>query len=405
MSSELERLLREAGRALPEPGAEVTRRARERALAAARRRRRLRRPLVVAIAAALVGLGVGIGALVAPSGTASPAPVGFGFLPEPGWFVIQSGERPSEGWPALAMAANVRFAPEDAERGTNLASGYPMRTIERLPRDGVVLVALFTARGVDQFRDARFTARELTLPPDRPESRLQAVINGHNVEVFVYFARSGPSPAAVAAAQRQLDSLLVGSAPPARGLQASPRAAAGASARIVDRTFSCPVVPSASLNVWASSPWANTSDPDLFKGYLALTSGPSAVRPLVYVRQRSRPAGGYPSQAGVYSRTGRGGCVASRRPVPLTTSALPGPPVQWAKVAKCTVRGRVLVRVRATISTAGLWQRVNPTYLGARGSITEATLAVRSERDGRPLALVKVDRQSQTRLWTSARCG
>jgi hypothetical protein len=404
MSSELERLLREAGRALPDPDTAVTRRARERALAALRRRRSLRRPLVLAIAVALVGFGVGIGALIAPSGTASPAPVGFGFLPEPGWFVIQSGERPSEGWPALAMAANVPFAPEDSVRGTNLASGYPLRTVERLPRDGVVLVAVFTARGADRFHDARFTAGELKLRVRQPQSPLHAVVNGHNVEVFVYFAKTGPSPLAVAAAQRQLDRLLVASAPSMRRAQVSPRIEAGASARIVDRTFSCRVVPFATLNVWASSPYANTADPELFKGYLAVVSGASATRPLLYVRQRSRPAGGYPSQAGVYARTGARGCVASRRPVPLTTSGLPGPPVQWAKVAKCTVRGRVVVRVRATISTAGLWQRVNPTYLGARGNIAEATIAVRSEATGRPLALVKVDRQSRTRLWTSSAC-
>ena len=401
MSSELERLLREAGRSLPEPDAAVTRRARERALGALRPRRSLRRPLVAVLAAALVGAGVGIGALIAPSGTAAPGPVGFGFLPQPGWFVLQSGESPSEGWPALAMASNVPFASEDLVRGSAAASGYPLATVERLPSDGVVIVASFTARGFDKYYDRSFITGTLRVGDGPLDGRLRARINGHNVEVFVYFGRTTPTRAMLAAAQRQLDRLIVRAAPSASPAPAAPRTRA---TRVVDRTFSCPVARFSTLNVWASSPWFPPQDAEMFKGYLALTSGPNPTRPLAYVRQRSRPAGGYPSQSGVYARTGAG-CATTRAAVPLTAAGLPGPPVQWPAVAKCRVRGRVLVRVRAVIQSAGVWQRVNPTYTGARGNVVEATVAVRSQVDGRPLALVKVDRQSRTRLWSSARCG
>jgi ferric-dicitrate binding protein FerR (iron transport regulator) len=87
VSSELERLLREARDALPAPDESSTQRARSRALASLRRRRRRARALVLAAAmlVSAVALGITAGSLNAPGVTAAREPAMLGFVPEPGW--------------------------------------------------------------------------------------------------------------------------------------------------------------------------------------------------------------------------------------------------------------------------------------------------------------------------------
>ena len=79
MSSELERLLRDARTALPGPEEAATRSARERALEAVRRhpRRSVRvAALSVTSFAIVLALGIGIGALVTPRGRPRRTPSG-----------------------------------------------------------------------------------------------------------------------------------------------------------------------------------------------------------------------------------------------------------------------------------------------------------------------------------------
>jgi hypothetical protein len=219
MSSDFDRLLRDARRALPVPDDLATRRARDRALAAVRRRR-LRRPAAAILAAALVALGVGIGALLTPSGSAAPAPTGLGFLPARGWSVLQNGGDGTPVRPAVAIAANVELSPDDDP------DGLPLSTLEKLPADGVVIVVSFITRGDQKYYDRLFPSRKLPLRageatrgieygadvrPGRPlgQYQLRAGVNRHNVDVNIYFGTDPPTPALRAAAQRQLDRMVI----------------------------------------------------------------------------------------------------------------------------------------------------------------------------------------------------
>lgn len=109
------------------------------------------------------------------------------------------------------------------------------------------------------------------------------------------------------------------------------------------------------------------------------------------------------SREGVYASIGR--CGASRVRVPLSAAGLPGGPVRWAKHVTCLGRGRVLVRVRATLEAGSRWQTLlTASSDGAQGNVIEAKLAVRSEQTGRPLAYVELGRDGSTKLWTSPGC-
>ena len=191
--------------------------------------------------------------------------------------------------------------------------------------------------------------------------------------------------------------LVVGALAAANGTSARPASSAIA---VVDKTMLCTRVPPWGVNVWA----ANPDDPVYFKGYLAVTSGTDQNHPLLYVRQRAIDGGGYPTEPGVFARVGSPGCVGSRRSVPLASTGLPGPPVQWGQMLKCKPAGGVLVRVRATVQSSGAWLRVNRLYRGSPGVVTEARLAVRNARTGRPLAYVTIDRQSRLRVWSAPSC-
>jgi len=216
MSTELETLLRGAGRGLPEPAREVTDRAREVAFAAAVRRRRLKRPLALVLATALIAIGSLAGSLVIPRSGTADEPFGLGFVRAPGWNVIQDGGDGTPVRPAVSMAANVPFSPKDD------AEGLPLSTLMSLPPDGIVMIAIFTARG-EGMHDSYFSQRSLPLRageaetfgvwirPGRPlgQVRLQVGVNRHNVDLTIYYGVEHPSPALVAAAQRQLDRLIV----------------------------------------------------------------------------------------------------------------------------------------------------------------------------------------------------
>src|SRR5262249_49426264 len=86
MSSELERFLRGASRALPLPDERATDRARRNALTSIGKGRVRTRVLALAGATivAVVALGVTAGSLNAPTGTAAREPAVLGFVPEPG---------------------------------------------------------------------------------------------------------------------------------------------------------------------------------------------------------------------------------------------------------------------------------------------------------------------------------
>jgi hypothetical protein len=189
-------------------------------------RRPLWRPLhlrwAAVVAAALLagsGFGFGLGSREASDGAAGTKLVGFGFLPAKGWTVVQSGTVGATGG-ATAVAANVPLSRDDDARE------IPYATLESLPARGVLIRALFTARG-DPGEDMRFPVRKLPLriaaaarissssegwPIHRrlAQYRLRAAVGGYNVEARMYFG-SVPAPEMIEAAQRQLNRLVVAS--------------------------------------------------------------------------------------------------------------------------------------------------------------------------------------------------
>ena len=232
MSSDLERMLRDAREALPEPGEDATQRVRGRSVATVRRRRRRTRVLVLvgAMLVAAVALGVTAGSLNAPTGTAAREPAVIGFVPEQGWFALQSPPPAVPGQQTAAVAANVPFAADDVVHGLVEPSGLPYSTLLSLPPRGIVLVATMTPETSPHLApiptNPIYPKVELPLRlrdgvpwvqwgaqvrPDQPlaQYQLRASIRDYNVDVVVYFGTSRPSKRQLDEAQRQLEGLVV----------------------------------------------------------------------------------------------------------------------------------------------------------------------------------------------------
>jgi len=180
-----------------------------------------------------------------------------------------------------------------------------------------------------------------------------------------------------------------------------------APSRTVDRTFACtPLLAGGGreLDLWASPP---RTDPWTIPAYLVARTGTTLPsEDLVYVRARTQGKIGWTTPfsgpAGVYAHARR--CSSTRASVALSAKGLPGPPTGWFSPVSCTLRGRVLVRVRALLAAPAGWGRAGPLFQGARKDVLEASLAIRSERTGEPLAFMTLNRAGETRLWSSSRC-
>ncbi len=180
---------------------------------------------------------------------------------------------------------------------------------------------------------------------------------------------------------------------------------------MIDRTFGCtPVALDAALRATDVNavPVTALEPYDPFQkrspGFIGVASGGrGADADLVSVRARGwqRFRSTY-SPAGVYARAGR--CVSSRHSVPLSASGLPGPAVRWAREVTCLGRGRVLVRVRAVLQSPASWQPQTDSVDGARSNVVQASIAVRSERTGKPLAYLELARDGGTKLWHARSC-
>ncbi len=215
MSRDLEQELQRLGDAGETPSEQELRRmAREaasesRSLGPARGPRR-RWAGVAAVAAALLAasaLGVALGSSLTPAGSASMPARGLGFLPAPGWTIVQ-GETFDVPGATSATAANVPLHPADRP------NALPARTIATLPARGVVIHVTFEARG-DPARDVAFVRQSLPLqvedarPASPSEHRLRAAVGGFNVDARIHYGRPTPTAAMVDSAQRQLSRLTV----------------------------------------------------------------------------------------------------------------------------------------------------------------------------------------------------
>jgi hypothetical protein len=189
--------------------------------------------------------------------------------------------------------------------------------------------------------------------------------------------------------------------------------AVAAPSRIVDRTFRCtPAVLYGAvrqLDVTTSprgSLGAGGRSDDVSPGYISVGSGAArgVFDDLVFARARSETRhASTPLPPGVYVDARR--CARARVRLPLSPKGLPGAPIRFDREADCEVRGRVLVRVRAVLDAPAAWQPASPPWAGTRRNVVEATIAVRSERTRRPLALLGLNDAGATRLWFASACG
>lgn len=186
--------------------------------------------------------------------------------------------------------------------------------------------------------------------------------------------------------------------------------------RVVDRTFSCIPArpyPGARLREFGlavTKRTRSTVPPEHWSPASIVLDGgsPSNARSkFVIVRGhesryalRSYGLNG-PGHGGAY--VNRNSCVASSKPVLLSSRGLPGPPVRYETGTGCTVPGRILVRVRATLTVPTRWQEIDRLFSGVQRNVTEMSIAVRAERTGRPLIFAHA-RASSTVLWRADSC-
>lgn len=195
------------------------------------------------------------------------------------------------------------------------------------------------------------------------------------------------------------------------GAGSSARAGSDA-AQVIDRTFGClPVTLTGlvrTLDVHAypiGTVEAHNPGTPRSPGFISIGSGGWGLNAdLVSVRARRWQR--FPpnvSREGVYASIQR--CSTARVKVALSPAGLPSAPVRWSRRVTCLGRGRVLVRVRATLESGAPWTpAITQSSDGAQGEVVEARLAVRSEQTGKPLAYVELARDGTTKLWTSPRC-
>jgi hypothetical protein len=184
-------------------------------------------------------------------------------------------------------------------------------------------------------------------------------------------------------------------------------AAPSAPSRIVDRTVACTLGPVTGnvrdLDLYATPPLADQGAS--YAGLLYVGTGNTApTSALVFANSKGGPTRYWrPSLTpGVFIAGQR--CVAVHREVPLTSKGLPGPPVQFEKEVSCPVVGRALVHVRALLQSPAAWLSYRDGYSGAQRNITKASITVRAEHSGKPLAFMQMDSSGRTRIWYSPGC-
>ncbi len=449
MSSELDRVLRDARLTLPLPDEELTQRARRRSIGSVRRARpRARARALALVGATLVvalALGVTAGSLNAPSGTAAPEPAVIGFVPEPGWYALQSPPPAVPGQQTVAVAANIPFEADDVVHGLVEPSGLPYSTLLSLPPRGIVIVATMvpdtTPHSTPIPSFPTYPQRELPLDlregvpymqwgaqvrPDQPlaQYQLRARIGDYDVDLVAYFGTSRPTKAQLDEAQRQLDGLVVRSAEP---LQASGRDSALAAARplaVIDRTYSCSTTLLGGIyelkarahagirrgGGWAKLPYAVVASGGWAGPLTGLPNAPS--NSMAWITAGTPTSGTtvggnsevFPVVGGGTIGVNGAVCRPTKANVPLTSAGLSGGMVSpdWLAV-DCAAPKRVVVHLRAAVQgTDALRQRAR-IFLATNAPASRAMLAVHTP-SGKALAYADVAQGGKTRLFTAKGC-
>lgn len=161
--------------------------------------------------------------------TPSEAPPILDFEPAPGWHLVTTDPPLVGSLGAQAWASNVPFAEGEEPVGMINSSpdGWPDKTEEALPPDGIILVANYSIDSRNPLPPNRnFPERVLPLTiddrpstayegqdPDRALAVVNATVNGRYVSVRIVFGTGDPSPELVAEADVELGRLIV-SPPP-----------------------------------------------------------------------------------------------------------------------------------------------------------------------------------------------
>jgi hypothetical protein len=447
VSSDLERLLGDARDALPVPDERATEQARRRSLATLRGRRNRTRvlALVGAMLVSALALGVTAGSLNAPSGTAAREPAVLGFVPEPGWFALQSPPPAVPGQQTVAVAANVPFAADDVDKGLVEPSGLPYATLLSLPADGIVIVSTMTpeiephlapipTNPIYPAAELPFRLRDgvpllqwgARVRPDQAlaQYQLRGHIRGYDVDVVAYFGTSRPSTAQLRAAQRQLNGFVVRSDGADAESQPAAADAPAAAPAVIDRTYSCKTVllggiyelkSRAHSGVRSGSGWAKLPYAVAASGGWA---GPLTGLPNAPPNSLAWITAGTPSkstsvgnEAEVFPVLGGGTigvneslCRPSQATVELGNAGLRGGTVPRESVGfDCAAPRELLVRFRATVrGTEALRERAR-LFLATNAPAREAKLAVRTPA-GKLLAYADVSESGRTRLFTATAC-
>ena len=400
----------------------------------------------------LVGsaLGFGLGSAVTPSGTAADTPVGLGFLPEPGWDVLQTGADTTRGQPVIAIASNRAFAPNDADRGMRNTSGLPYSTLLALPTNGIVVVASFMASGPPSSRSDFYPPRELPLSlgdaapwtafgaevrPERPLGQylLRASVYGYHVDLQIYFGTPRPSRDMIEAAQRQVDRLSV--TPQQQAAPVYSRAfplrlshvRATEASLIFDRTLVCSTTYVGGVysieaaghrgtgrvaGAWSRPPFATvrtgagaSGGPEnlsILDNSLAwITAGrPSAGATLV---EQSVLSDLYRTQLWGTLAINTDLCKNSKKRVNLAPRRLRGGPLgPLEQSSKCFAPQHVLMRVRAVLSGPTVLRRFRD-FARTTAPVREATLVIQTTA-GEQLAYTQVFESGEARLLTARNC-
>jgi hypothetical protein len=394
-------------------------------------------------------LGFGLGNAVTPSGTAAGIPVGLGFLPEPGWDVLQTGADATRDQPVIAIASNRAFAPDDAARTLRNSSGLPYSTLLALPKNGIVIVASFTTSPPSTQRDfypprrlplslseaLPWTAFRVQVRPERPLGQylLRASANGYDVELQIYFGTPRPSRDMIEAAQRQVDRLSVNArtrsrAVRSRALPLRPSSVrATVASQVVDRTLVCATTYVGGAYTIESRGHKGTGRVGgawTRPAFAAIKTGaganggprnPSILDNSLVWTTAGRPSGASALVEGsVLSdlyRTRLWGTLAintelcrnSEKRVELGSRGLQGGTLgSFDESSRCFTPRRVLMRLRAELSSPAVLRRFRD-FARTTVPVRRATFVIQTEA-GKRLAYAEVFESGGARLFTARGC-
>ena len=317
-------------------------------------------------------------------------------------------------------------------------SALPYSTLLGLPPDGIVIVASFIARSNEPWAFGRYPRREPPLRiaeatpyidmgtqvrPDAPlaQYQLRAAVKGQHVDVQMYFGVPRPGPKLLAEAQRQLDELVVRSAPSAETKSAARPASptTPAAPAVIDRTMSCSTAPSggirevetrANAGIRPASGWKQLAYAVASSGNVGSTLDPlgDALAWITAGRPSTDTTADWGFRTAQVSRWGtlsvsRVACRKVDAKVPLSRVGLEGGAVSpFGEKLDCPAPRRVLVRVRA-IATAKADLRARGAFLSTNVPMKSGRLVVTTEK-GKRIMYADVVESGKARLFTATEC-